>query len=473
LTSPFFPSRSFYPVEDPVASVGLLHRLSLLLGVHAESAVVVLDVGECVVAAGECPNANDLSLAGVASSTAYVYTFHRHVADGSFQISPEAKRLLLPGLFAAASSPAELQARVDDLLRAAEDLLPDSVRGKSSAPPPPILVKVSPRALETSDAKAVDDVVIALSKSLFASRAFDFRPESSLGTLGDAEETVLQWFSINLLRHRVKDFRPEATAVIVDVGDVDLKITFAVDGDFHPPESRKIEVRTFGAFGHLVKLVTLTLPGLGLLEARNNMLTFRGPSPANDSGGVERYRSGCMNPVVEADWSWAGRDFRVLGKAEPDFELIKERNGPFAGKKVNRPVANYEECHVAATAYLDAHLDAHVDANASAGVRELLRGRETFMSGLLLEKCLERGLTLPYRGGDVRLKSFVDSLVHACKVPNAEQPFGCVDLMYLATVLDRLFGMKQGSVLRASCDVDGRRGEWPLAAALHVYENGL
>ena len=33
-----------------------------------------------------------------------------------------------------------------------------------------------------------------------------------------------------------------------------------------------------------------------------------------------------------------------------------------------------------------------------------------------MEKALERGLTLPYRGGAVRLKSMVDSLQHACKV---------------------------------------------------------
>ena len=43
------------------------------------------------------------------------------------------------------------------------------------------------------------------------------------------------------------------------------------------------------------------------------------------------------------------------------------------------------------------------------------------MEGLLLEKCMERGLTLPYRGGDVVMKSFIDSLSHACKVPNTDQ----------------------------------------------------
>ena len=36
-----------------------------------------------------------------------------------------------------------------------------------------------------------------------------------------------------------------------------------------------------------------------------------------------------------------------------------------------------------------------------------------------------------------------DSLKHACKVPNTEQPFACIDLMFLATLLDKMLGMKQ------------------------------
>jgi hypothetical protein len=38
---------------------------------------------------------------------------------------------------------------------------------------------------------------------------------------------------------------------------------------------------------------------------------------------------------------------------------------------------------------------------------------------------------------------FQDSLKHACKVPNTEQPFACIDLMFLATLLDKMLGLKQ------------------------------
>ena len=55
------------------------------------------------------------------------------------------------------------------------------------------------------------------------------------------------------------------------------------------------------------------------------------------------------------------------------------------------------------------------------------------------------------------------------------QPFGCVDLMYLASLVDSAFAFKQSNKLRSSHNVSpgGMTGEWPLAAAFYVYENGL
>ena len=54
-------------------------RLSLLLGVHEQSAVVVVDVG-------------------LFGSNVYAYVFHRHVADGSFHVASE-EVLNFPPLF--------------------------------------------------------------------------------------------------------------------------------------------------------------------------------------------------------------------------------------------------------------------------------------------------------------------------------------------------------------------------------------
>ncbi len=86
------------------------------------------------------------------------------------------------------------------------------------------------------------------------------------------------------------------------------------------------------------------------------MLTANGIQPANDTSGEEIVHSECMNPISQAHWHWSGRHIHVLGKERPDYELVKERNGPFAGKKVNRPVANYDQCHNLAKRYLADHL---------------------------------------------------------------------------------------------------------------------
>jgi len=42
-------------------------------------------------------------------------------------------------------------------------------------------------------------------------------------------------------------------------------------------------------------------------------------------------RSACVNPICDAHWEWEGKVYRVRGLEKGDFELVKERNGPFAG----------------------------------------------------------------------------------------------------------------------------------------------
>ena len=83
-------------------------RLSLLLGVHEQSAVVVVDVG-------------------LFGSTVYAYVFHRHVSDGSFHVASEEKRNVLPGLLDGAEREpdAVVERRAREMLGVAADLVPE------------------------------------------------------------------------------------------------------------------------------------------------------------------------------------------------------------------------------------------------------------------------------------------------------------------------------------------------------------
>ena len=76
-----------------------------------------------------------------------------------------------------------------------------------------------------------------------------------------------------------------------------------------------------------------------------------------------------------------------------------------------------------------------------------LKKRKIYIRGKLFIKCAERGLTDPFKGGNVKLKTFMDSLKHACKVPNTDQPYACVDMMVVGVVLDKVLGLHQSSLL--------------------------
>ena len=68
--------------------------------------------------------------------------------------------------------------------------------------------------------------------------------------------------------------------------------------------------------------------------------------------------------------------------------------------------------------------------------------RQVYILGKLFIKCAERGLTDPFKGGNVKLKAFMDSLKHACKVPNTDLPYACVDMMVAGVVLDKVSASK-------------------------------
>lgn len=464
---------SFTPVIDPIAPVTFLDKISYLMGVHEKSAIVIIDLGAW-------------------STVIYTYIFHRHVSDGSFHIEREYKDTMLPGLFSdeVATDSDLLTTKIEEVLQKAGRHLPGGSFRLRLRPQdchseeclPPLIIKVSNEALNL-DKSRVSNVLQNLSRRFDSNSSFYFNPDKSFGALRRlADETALQWFAISLLSHSFMDWKSSKSAVLLNVSDEDLFITMAVSPNQPLPEQRVMSVRHLHAFGMPIKIATFKYPGLGLYSARSHIFGLSSTptvfSSRDGTTGID-VRSACVNPVCDAFWHWKNSTYHVRGVVNGTYELVRERNGPFAGKKINRPVAKYDYCHKVCAAFVGERLRVKFEdpdgGKADKAIFDSLRinGRKVFMAGLLREKCIERGLTLPDSGGDVKMRSFLDSLKHACKVPNTEQPFACMDLMFLATLVDQLLGFKQGSVLHSSKNINGMTAEWPLAAAFYVYQNGL
>ena len=72
------------------------------------------------------------------------------------------------------------------------------------------------------------------------------------------------------------------------------------------------------------------------------------------------------------------------------------------------------------------------------------------------------------------VKALMDSLRHACRIPNTDQPLACTDMTFLTTLIDMtVAGLQPGAVVRSSRPIGGFTAEWPLGSAFYVYENGL
>jgi len=388
------------PVEDPMQPLGWLDSASLLIGVHERSAVAVLDVN-------------------LLGTTAFFFVFHRRVASGTFQVAKEKAARLLPSLFPPADmvggfSPKELEERVQRVVGAVEEMTVAEMG--QHGPSTVVLVRISALAVRRRRGPALAAVAGALPVALANSSHLRFDP-NELGTLGEREEGALQWLSVNLAARSLAEEPSSSSALVLDVGEKHLDVTLAVSSDKRFFEGAEQPPRVLGvvrlrAFGRSIKLVTLRFEGMGLLSARLAMITAddgsdKGeheegtagstPSPSSFApvgiNGLREVRSQCVNPLIQTVWSHGGRNYHVMGKKKPDYERVRERGGPFAGKKTVRPVASHAGCHRLAEAFI---AERTVNASVLGKIRDLLVGRPVFMEGQLLEKAMERGLTFPY-----------------------------------------------------------------------------
>merc|ERR1719278_224025 len=231
---------SYHPVKDPITPIGILDRLSFIMGIHEQTSIVVLDL--------------DLW-----SSTVYTYLFHRRINDGSFHLAHEKKETALPGLFGFNQKPhhkvlnqnaneSSLDLRISQLLNIAKSQQPSSRFGpikfqsdssidcqqlpdeNSDWCKTKLIAKVSNNAIDNIESPEISKTIGRLVSAIENSQQFSINSGANtrmgnnfegdwIGTMEKTDERALQWFAINLLTHNFhKKGLVSGTAVILDVG---------------------------------------------------------------------------------------------------------------------------------------------------------------------------------------------------------------------------------------------------------------
>jgi len=425
--------RGLVPVSDPLTPLSYVDQLSLLFGLHEQSHVVIISAHQW-------------------TTDVHVFTFQKRLKDGAFYLNKEVRETVSVGILDQIS-PENVEKKCQEILRVCEHNLPFTASRHRT----PLLFGLPGLAgLEEGEKK----ILISGLHLCLENSNLDYSKEASIGLISPSLQTTMQWFAVTLLNGRLPYLKPSETPVIAETTEDDLLLTFAA-GDVTRLNNSSIEShKKVAIFGDTWDLVTVKIPDLGVLKARQLVLT-------NGDPGKEWAASPCVNPVVDRWWDFRGHRYHVKGLLK-SVEEIKERNGPFAGKRVSRPVANYQACHGVVLNIIQKTL-----GTSFAYVIKELKKRKVYMRGKLFIKCAERGLTDPFKGGNVKLKSFMDSLKHACKVPNTDQPYACVDMMVVGVILDKVLGLHQSSVLLTPHQVGGMTGDWPVTAALQTYQSGL
>ncbi|XP_055684163.1 ectonucleoside triphosphate diphosphohydrolase 5 isoform X2 [Lutzomyia longipalpis] len=340
--------------------------------------------------------------AGSTGSRVLAYEFHRGYLDGRLVLDNELFKQLKPGLSAFADKPNEGAQQIEKLLQEAKNVIPNAYWGKT-----PVVLKAT-AGLRLLDPTKADGLLKAV-RGVFRKSGFLIE-ENAVEIMEGVDEGIFSWFTVNFLLGRLNG---KNTVAALDLGGGSTQVTFApkdltqniYDGFIH-------EVPTTGDH---VKVFTHSYLGLGLHAVRHAV--FTNGLPENQTA----IDSECVNPIVKTKlFRYSNREFLISGR---DNKKSTAEN----------PEVDFEAC---------------VD-NVRSKVVPLVRPKPVTLKqhqiaafSYYFERAIESGLVDPTLGGEIKVGDFYTKAREVCAIPNTDQPFMCLDLTFIAILLQDGYGLK-------------------------------
>ncbi|XP_026740877.1 nucleoside-diphosphatase uda-1 isoform X3 [Trichoplusia ni] len=336
-----------------------------------------------------------------------------------------------PGLSSYADDPDKGAETIVQLIKKAEFLTPPEKRRTT-----PLIVRATAglRLLPADKAQQlIDAVARAISKL-----GYDVGPDG-VKIMDGSDEGIFIWYTVNLL-HNLMDGN---TMAALDLGGGSTQITFqlsAADSPQYPAADQYVVPA-----GTNVTLYTHSYLNLGLLAARYGV--FR--QEAEDSE-TDEFRSVCVDPIVQREpWTYANKNYVVSGAAR------------LAGTS---RTAAYSACQRAVRRYVLRTLDWEP--------RRAPLGQVAAMS-YFYDVAADAGLIDVMKGGKVSVKAYRTSAVRACSAANVEQPWACLDLVYVVSLLQDAYKISDDEPISLFKKVNGHEVSWALGLAYTTVMNKI
>ncbi|XP_022094815.1 ectonucleoside triphosphate diphosphohydrolase 5-like [Acanthaster planci] len=384
--------------------------------------------------------------AGSTGSRVHIFHFQNDFNGGPPVLIAEVFNKTEHGLGEFADSPQKAVESVRGLLNVATESIPSEFWAST-----PVALKATAglRLLPLDKAQSLLDAVY----QLFVQSPFLVDTQNNTVTIIDGiHEGEYIWFTVNFLRGILgTQDHSSNTMGVLDLGGGSTQITFAPRHQETIDEGMPLGlIKQFKFREETFQLYTHSYLGLGLKEARLETLRLEQQMMASVPSSTQAHRDSdtnwatvCLPPNAEASWEFAGVTHVTKSANGPEvtdtFTPCADLTKRFMGDKVYRP--------------------------------KEIANRTFYSSSYFLGKSVESGLITREFGGIVRVKEFTRVAKEACRSFDASNPFLCMDLVYIHTLLRHGYDFKAETELVMNERIRGFEISWALGATIDLLHS--
>jgi ectonucleoside triphosphate diphosphohydrolase 5/6 len=345
--------------------------------------------------------------AGSTGSRVLAYEFHKSYLDGRLVLDAELFKELKPGL--SSLTPEKGAKQIGELLDEAKKFIPE--RYWSSTP----LALKATAGLRLLGASQSEDILNAI-RELFTKSGFSIN-DHSVEIMDGTDEGIFSWVTVNFLSNRLTS---RNTVAALDLGGGSTQVTYELN-EFQPSYKDFIHAVPI-LNSNEVNVFTNSYLGLGLMALRHAVITYKGASNQTS------FENECVNPIIkDKSFVYAKVEYLVSGKENK--------------KNAENPEVDYDLCV----------------ESVKRQVLPLLKPKPIKLSEHVInafsyyyDRAIETGLVDPFQGGEIAVAEFAKKSREVCATANADQPFMCLDLVYISVLLHDGYGLKPTTNIKVS-----------------------
>ncbi|KAK1170883.1 ectonucleoside triphosphate diphosphohydrolase 6-like [Acipenser oxyrinchus oxyrinchus] len=368
--------------------------------------------------------------AGSTGTRIHVFKFNKTPNEAP-KLAHETFKAIKPGLSPYADDPEKCTAGIQELLNVAKEIVPCDL-WKST----PLVLKATAglRLLPGEKAKQLLDKV----KDIFQASPFLSR-EDCVGIMDGSDEGISAWITVNFLIGSLHGLE-QNTVGMLDLGGGSTQITFSPQDEKTIQTSPIDYITSFQMFSNTFSLYSHSYLGLGLMSAR--LAVFGGIEGMPLEEG-KTLLSPCLAPGYEEQWEHAEVVYTIKGQkaGEPIYESCYSK----VEKMLYRKVKKAEE----------------------------VKDMDFYAFSYYYDRAVDIGIIDEKTGGNVKVEDYEAAARKVCKsmeTDQGENPFLCLDLTYIAALLQEL-GFPKDKVLKLARKIDNVETSWALGATFHYIES--